>query len=171
MKLLFKSRRFLFAASLTALIFAFAGCSGYSGSPEDTEPVSTRPTYETVDPADFFRKTTSEETTAVPETEPAQESSDEVETVQEPATEAETETEAKTEAETEPAESSVDETHETENKSEPERDYVLNTNTMKFHYPSCNSVEDIKDYNREDFHGTREEVIARGFDPCGRCKP
>ncbi len=50
-------------------------------------------------------------------------------------------------------------------------DYVLNTNTNKFHYPSCKSVEDIKEKNREDYHGTRDKVIDRGFSPCGRCKP
>lgn len=49
--------------------------------------------------------------------------------------------------------------------------YVLNKNTMKFHYPSCKSVPKIKEKNREDFVGTRDEVISRGFDPCGICHP
>ena len=49
--------------------------------------------------------------------------------------------------------------------------YVLNTHTMKFHYPSCSSVEDIKASNKAFYEGTRDEVIARGFDPCGRCHP
>ena len=56
-------------------------------------------------------------------------------------------------------------------REDAEFDYVLNTNTMKFHYPSCKSVKDIKDNNREDYHGTRDKVIDRGFSPCGRCKP
>lgn len=56
-------------------------------------------------------------------------------------------------------------------KSVTERDYVLNTNTMRFHKPSCSSVKDIEDYNREDYHGTRDEVIARGFSACKRCNP
>lgn len=51
------------------------------------------------------------------------------------------------------------------------RDYVLNTNTMKFHYPTCSSVKDIKDNNRKDVHMTRDDVIAMGYQPCGRCKP
>lgn len=50
-------------------------------------------------------------------------------------------------------------------------DYVLNTNTHKFHYPTCSSVETIKEKNRQDFSGTRDEVIGMGFDPCGRCNP
>ena len=49
--------------------------------------------------------------------------------------------------------------------------YVLNTNTHKFHYPSCPSVQEIKQRNRQDFYGTREEVVAAGYDPCGRCHP
>lgn len=52
-----------------------------------------------------------------------------------------------------------------------ELDYVLNTNTKKFHYTSCKSVEEIKDKNREDYHGTRDKLIDSGFSPCGRCKP
>ena len=52
-----------------------------------------------------------------------------------------------------------------------ECDYVLNKNTMKFHYPSCSSASQIKESNREYFTGSREEVIARGFSPCGRCHP
>ena len=50
-------------------------------------------------------------------------------------------------------------------------DYVINTNTGKFHNPSCASVKDIKPHNREDFVGSRQEVIDRGFVPCGRCHP
>ncbi len=50
-------------------------------------------------------------------------------------------------------------------------DYVLNTNTMKFHRPDCSSVGDIKDKNRWDYRGTREEIIAMGYDPCKRCDP
>ena len=50
-------------------------------------------------------------------------------------------------------------------------DYVLNTNTHKFHYPSCSSVSDIKQENIGYFTGSRDEVIAQGYKPCGRCKP
>lgn len=53
----------------------------------------------------------------------------------------------------------------------PEKDWVLNTNTGKFHKPSCSSVKEIKESNRRDVHMTREDVIAQGFQPCGKCKP
>lgn len=50
-------------------------------------------------------------------------------------------------------------------------DYVANTNSKKFHYPSCSSAKQIKASNRWDFHGTRDELIRMGYDPCKRCYP
>lgn len=49
--------------------------------------------------------------------------------------------------------------------------YVLNTNTMKFHAPGCSSVNRIKEKNRSDFTGPREELLRMGYEPCGVCKP
>ena len=49
--------------------------------------------------------------------------------------------------------------------------YILNTNTKKFHYPDCSSVGDMKETNKKEFNGTRDEVIAQGYIPCKRCKP
>ena len=49
--------------------------------------------------------------------------------------------------------------------------YVLNTNTKKFHTPDCSSVSDMNDKNKSFFTGTRDEAIAQGYKPCGRCKP
>lgn len=54
---------------------------------------------------------------------------------------------------------------------EKQQSYVLNTNTMKFHTPSCSSVSRMKDGNRQDFTGTRQEVIDMGYSPCGKCHP
>jgi len=52
-----------------------------------------------------------------------------------------------------------------------ERDYVLNTSTMRFHLPGCRGVREMSASNRQDFHGTRAEVEAMGYTPCGICKP
>lgn len=52
-----------------------------------------------------------------------------------------------------------------------EKAYVLNTNTMKFHLPSCSSVKDIKESNRKDVTMARDDILAQGFSPCGRCHP
>jgi len=49
--------------------------------------------------------------------------------------------------------------------------YILNTNTKKFHKPSCSSVDDMKESNKAEFVGDRSDAIAKGYDPCGRCKP
>lgn len=49
--------------------------------------------------------------------------------------------------------------------------YVLNTNTMKFHYPDCPSAGKISDKNRQDSNASREELLAEGYSPCGNCNP
>ena len=52
-----------------------------------------------------------------------------------------------------------------------QKEYVLNTSTMKFHKPSCSSVKDIKAENRQDFTGVRDDVINMGYQPCKKCNP
>ena len=49
--------------------------------------------------------------------------------------------------------------------------YVLNTDTKKFHYPTCSSVDDMKEKNKQIYTGSREEVINMGYAPCKRCNP
>ena len=49
--------------------------------------------------------------------------------------------------------------------------YILNTNSKKFHLPSCTSVTQMKAANRQEFTGTRDEVIADGYEPCKNCNP
>lgn len=56
--------------------------------------------------------------------------------------------------------------------TEPEiHSYVLNTNTMKFHLPSCSKAEQISEKNRKDYSGTRDDVLSMGYEPCGICEP
>ena len=52
-----------------------------------------------------------------------------------------------------------------------ERTYVLNTNTKKFHYPECSSVDRMSEKNKLVVTDAREDVIAQGYDPCGNCNP
>jgi len=49
--------------------------------------------------------------------------------------------------------------------------YVLNTNTMKFHYPTCRDVKKIAPHNYSTYDGTRDGAIGQGYSPCGHCKP
>lgn len=51
------------------------------------------------------------------------------------------------------------------------RVYIANTNTKKFHYPDCSSVDDMKEKNKREIEATREEMIAMGYEPCKRCNP
>ena len=59
----------------------------------------------------------------------------------------------------------------TEENTEAEDGYVLNTNTHKFHKENCESVRDIADSNKEVYTGNREDLINMGYEPCKRCKP
>ena len=47
--------------------------------------------------------------------------------------------------------------------------YILNTNTKKFHVPTCASVSKMKDKNKREFTGTIDEAISQGYEPCKRC--
>ena len=61
-----------------------------------------------------------------------------------------------------------------DSQSSPENEeaiYIVNTNTRRFHLPSCSSVREMKESNRENFTGSREELIEEGYIPCGKCRP
>lgn len=52
-----------------------------------------------------------------------------------------------------------------------EATYVLNTNTKKFHKPDCASAKKIADKNKQTYNGSRDDLIAQGYDPCKNCNP
>ncbi|WP_455617941.1 ComEC/Rec2 family competence protein [Eisenbergiella sp.] len=49
--------------------------------------------------------------------------------------------------------------------------YVLNKNSMKFHYPDCTSVSQMKEANKIYYEGSREEITGMGYSPCSQCNP
>lgn len=49
--------------------------------------------------------------------------------------------------------------------------YVINTSSMKFHLPDCPGVSNMSEQNKQEYTGSREELIARGYSPCGTCDP
>lgn len=51
------------------------------------------------------------------------------------------------------------------------QEYVLNTKSMKFHRPTCSSVNDIADNNKQEATATRDELILEGYSPCKQCNP
>ena len=50
-------------------------------------------------------------------------------------------------------------------------DYVLNTNSQKFHLPSCSGANSMSEKNRQEYSGSREMLIIQGFEPCSQCQP
>lgn len=100
---------------------------------------------------------------------------------QEPPTPTQPPIEVWTEATTEPTKSTVKvATESTMSAADPfagqgaadaVKTYVLNTDTHKFHHPSCEDVDDIDPSNKESYTGIRNDVINQGYEPCGHCDP
>jgi len=55
--------------------------------------------------------------------------------------------------------------------TEAKKDYILNTNTHKFHLPGCKSVKQMKEKNKKPYTGTRQSIIDMGYSPCKNCNP
>lgn len=55
--------------------------------------------------------------------------------------------------------------------TEKQSSFVANTNTHKFHYEWCSSVDKMKESNKWFFTGTRDELIEKGYSPCKICNP
>ena len=49
--------------------------------------------------------------------------------------------------------------------------YILNTNSKKFHELDCSSVSTMKKDSKQEFVGTKKQLEAQGYTPCGICKP
>lgn len=62
-------------------------------------------------------------------------------------------------------------TTETDRTSQTAEEYVLNTNTGKFHKPTCSSVKEAKSKNIKKVKETKETLISEGYEACKRCKP
>ena len=62
-------------------------------------------------------------------------------------------------------------TSEIQKESADEDTYIVNTNTGKFHKPSCRSVKQMKEVNKSERTTTRDELISEGYEPCKNCNP
>lgn len=51
------------------------------------------------------------------------------------------------------------------------QDYVLNTSSKKFHLPDCNGLSNTKKENKQEYEGTREMLLAQGYEACKSCNP
>ncbi len=47
--------------------------------------------------------------------------------------------------------------------------YIVNTNTKKFHKPSCDSSKKMSSSNKKTYKGSRESLISNGYTPCQKC--
>ena len=47
--------------------------------------------------------------------------------------------------------------------------YILNTNTKKVHYPGCRSVKQMADKNKQEYNGSLDDILSRGYTTCGNC--
>lgn len=56
-------------------------------------------------------------------------------------------------------------------KSNGSYTYVVNENSMKFHYKSCSGVSRMSESNRKTVTTTRVKLIQEGYSPCGMCEP
>ncbi|MBQ6806429.1 MAG: MBL fold metallo-hydrolase [Lachnospiraceae bacterium] len=71
-------------------------------------------------------------------------------------------------------EGDTDELVEAESDSEKtdyDGEYILNTNTMKFHLPDCASVDEMAEENKETSKLSREEIMEDGYEACQNCNP
>lgn len=49
--------------------------------------------------------------------------------------------------------------------------YILNTNTKKFHLPTCQSAVTMNSSNRQSITENRATLITMGYEPCKQCNP
>lgn len=63
------------------------------------------------------------------------------------------------------------ETHSAQTAPAEAQDYVLNTSSMRFHLPTCDSVADMSPKNRAYVTESRDTLIEEGYEPCGNCQP
>lgn len=55
--------------------------------------------------------------------------------------------------------------------TDKEDTYIINTNNKKFHKPTCSSVSQTSEKNKQTYTGSRSDLVAQGYEPCQRCNP
>lgn len=59
----------------------------------------------------------------------------------------------------------------TESDSEETKEYILNTNSFKYHLPTCDSVTRMSDKNKKIYKGKKEDLEKFGYSACKSCNP
>lgn len=146
------------------LAFTTAGSHTSSSQKPDSTATTTTTVVTTTTAAETTTTTTKATTTTTTTTEATTTAAETTTAATEPPTE------APTEAPTDPPAPAQEETP-AEQPAANVFTYVINTDSGKFHYPSCSSAKRISDANRSEYTGTRDDLIAQGYDPCERCNP
>ncbi len=60
-------------------------------------------------------------------------------------------------------------TYDIPSQQETSDTYVLNTNTLKIHHPTCNDVRKISPDNYATTNSSIEELMSKGYTTCGHC--
>lgn len=60
---------------------------------------------------------------------------------------------------------------ESSTAAEPMNTYVCNVSSKVFHRPSCSSVKNMADYNKQTETCYASTLIAMGYTPCSKCNP
>lgn len=58
-----------------------------------------------------------------------------------------------------------------DSQTQEQQTYILNSSSKKFHTPDCSSVAKIGESNKQTYTGSRSDLLAQGYQPCGICKP
>ena len=146
------------------LAFTTAGSHTTSSQKPDSTDTTTTTAVTTTTSAETTTTTTKATTTTTTTTEATTTAAETTTAATEPPTE------APTNAPTEPPAPAQEETP-AEQPAANVFTYVINTDSGIFHYPSCSSAKRISDANRSEYTGTRDDLIAQGYAPCGTCKP
>lgn len=60
---------------------------------------------------------------------------------------------------------------ESKGDSQSNSTYILNTGSRKFHTLDCGNADNIKEANKETYHGSRDDLVAQGYSACRQCNP
>lgn len=60
-------------------------------------------------------------------------------------------------------------TYDNDEQQKTEDSWVLNTSSMKIHYPTCSEVKKIASKNYSTSNLSESELISNGYTTCGRC--
>lgn len=58
-----------------------------------------------------------------------------------------------------------------ENELKETKEYILNTNSLKYHLPTCDSVDQMSEQNKKVYKGNKKDLENAGYSACKSCNP